>query len=433
MWLLPALSTIAKLALRVFYHFRVDGPPVPPAGPVLLVANHPNSLLDPAAVAAAAGRPVRFMAKAPLFSDPSVGWLIRASGAIPVYRKSDDPALMGRNEDSFQAVFQALREGAAVGIFPEGMSHSEPSLAPLKTGAARIALGAADGVAFPIVPVGLSLREKWRFRSEALALTGGSVRWDDLAPLGPDDATAVRELTRRIEEALRGVTVNLRSWEDAPLVEIAGEVYLAEEGAPVVGKGRIAALREVAVGLERVRLSDGGNAADLVRELRRHARLLQALDIRPHQLSQPGRSQALRWTMRTALLFVLTTPVAIAAAAIFFVPFEIVRVIGSAERLGPDLRATYKILGGAVVYLVWIALLSAVAWWWLGGLAALLVAVGLPLLGLAALVIADWRRAAGGAVRRFLLRRQRTELIAELRGRQAALARRLADMRETLR
>lgn len=135
-WLLPLFSPIARLAAAVFYRARYAGDRVPATGPALLVANHPNSLLDPTLVVAAAQRPVRFLAKAPLFSDRKIGWLVKAAGAIPVYRRADDPAQMNRNEDAFRAVWEALGSGSAVGIFPEGTSHSEPSMAPLRTGAA---------------------------------------------------------------------------------------------------------------------------------------------------------------------------------------------------------------------------------------------------------------------------------------------------------
>lgn len=93
MWLLPVFSGICDTAVRFFYRFEVKGPAPPRTGPLLLLANHPNSLVDPALVTAAARRPVRFLAKAPLFTHPLVGWLVRGSGAIPVYRRSDDPAL----------------------------------------------------------------------------------------------------------------------------------------------------------------------------------------------------------------------------------------------------------------------------------------------------------------------------------------------------
>src|SRR5688500_15826801 len=117
MWLLPALSRIGTLALRTFYRFEVRGFEVPQSGSVLLVANHPNSIIDPGAVAAAARRPVRFLAKAPLFEYRFAGSLIRATGAIPVYRPKDDPGQTDKNEEMFRAVRSALADGSVVGIF----------------------------------------------------------------------------------------------------------------------------------------------------------------------------------------------------------------------------------------------------------------------------------------------------------------------------
>src|SRR5688500_1078496 len=214
MWLLPALAGVSAFATKVYYRFAVAGADVPRTGPVLLVANHPNSLLDPAMVAAAARRPVRFLAKSSLFSHPAVGWLVRGAGAIPVYRQQDDPGQMRRNLEMFRAVHTALASGAAVGIFPEGISHNLPAIAPLKTGAARIALGAATliGAPFPIVPMGLVVRDKGTFRSAALAIIGAPVAWDDIAPLGIDGPEAVRALTARIDAAIR--EIGRASWRE---------------------------------------------------------------------------------------------------------------------------------------------------------------------------------------------------------------------------
>ncbi|MGI9189188.1 MAG: hypothetical protein ACR2F9_03500 [Longimicrobiaceae bacterium] len=73
MWLLPLFSRVSLAAARTFYRLEVAGGAVPPEGPVLLVANHPNSLFDPALVAAVARRPVRFLAQAPLVADRQLG------------------------------------------------------------------------------------------------------------------------------------------------------------------------------------------------------------------------------------------------------------------------------------------------------------------------------------------------------------------------
>ena len=77
-----------RLAVHAFYKVeRLGG--VLPDGALLLVANHPNTLMDPAVIQTTAGRRVRFLAKSTLFARHPLSPLIRRSGAIPVYRKID--------------------------------------------------------------------------------------------------------------------------------------------------------------------------------------------------------------------------------------------------------------------------------------------------------------------------------------------------------
>ncbi len=293
MYLLPAFSWISRTAARIFYRLEIEGS-APPEGPLLLVANHPNALLDPALVVAAARRPVRFLSKAPLLRDRRVGWLVRAVGSIPVVRKMDDPdATAESNQASFAAAHQALAEGAAIALFPEGTSHSDPQLKPLKTGAARIALGAAARApALRIVPVGLVFRGpagKSTFRAEALVLLGDPVEWSDLAGVGTEPE-AVRELTRRIDAGLRRVTINAEHWEDLPLLETGEAVWRAHQGsadarplqdggepaterpAGSLSRGRTARDTEPARWKERHRVRRLGTAARLLERLRQAER-----------------------------------------------------------------------------------------------------------------------------------------------------------------
>jgi 1-acyl-sn-glycerol-3-phosphate acyltransferase len=93
---------------------------------------------------------------------------------------------MSRNEGTLEAAKGALVKGRAITIFPEGKSHSEPALAELKTGAARIALGAAkEGAAVRIVPVGLTYEDKHLFRSEVLIEVGTPIEVKDFLPATP--------------------------------------------------------------------------------------------------------------------------------------------------------------------------------------------------------------------------------------------------------
>ncbi len=436
MWLLPIFPYFSKLATTTFYRLAFSGGRVPKEGPVLLVANHPNSLMDPALVAAVAGRPVRFLAKAPLFKDPLVGWLVRGSGAIPVYRRADDEGEVAKNEDTFRAAYAVLAAGAAVSIFPEGLSHSQPSLAPLKTGAARIALGAAAllGRPIPIVPVGLTFRRKETFRSEALAVVGEPVDWAGLEGRGVEDYEAVRELTARIDAALHAVTVNLDRWEDAPLVEMAEAVYSAELPTDPSPAARVARTRATTAAMARLRRDDPREFEELAKDVHQHVRVLRVLRMTPREVkASASAAEAAKWTFRQLTVLRTLLPVAAIGMVLFYVPYRLTGVVVDRAKPPQDIRATYKALIGIALHAVWTVLLAGLAWWrwgWKSGAAALIV---LPVVAFLTVIVADmWRRARGEA-RRFFVRARRGEALLELRERQRALAQKLAETWERVR
>lgn len=439
MWLLPLFPVVASFSSRIFYRLHVSGTQVPQNGPVLLVANHPNSLLDPFLVTVAGRRPVRFLAKAPLFSDPLIGWGVRAVGAIPVYRRMDDPAQTGRNEETFRAVHAALGHGSAVGIFPEGISHDRPSLVPLKTGAARIALGAAPlaGLVFPIVPVGLVFEAKAEFRSAAYIVVGQPVPWDDLAHKGVTSATAVRELTRRIDDALHDVTVNLERREDSELIAAATAIYAAEadeaSDPQAEGTRRIAAARSLA----RLSMDGDPDAAEAAHQVNRHATTLALLGLTPADLHGPSAlGSAVKWTMRRlAPAQLLSAAVAAIGTVVFWLPYVLTRIVAERDA-EPDVLATRKLLYGGTIFKIWILLLSitiGVAFGWLPGVIALVL---LPILALRTLSYGEHWAESASVARRFFTRRSRANALSELRVRQREIGQllsRLYDRAEAAR
>jgi 1-acyl-sn-glycerol-3-phosphate acyltransferase len=435
-WLLPLFPIVARAAAFVYYRIRYAGVPVPRSGPVLLVANHPNSLLDPMLVVAAARRPVRFLAKAPLFHDPKTAWLVKSAGAIPVYRRADDPAQVEKNVDAFDAVHAALGHGAAVGIFPEGLSHSEPALAPLKTGAARMALGATrlTGGAFPIVPVGLLFRRKDEFRSGAYVVTGAPVVWDDLAGRGIADTEAVRRLTDRITAGLGAVTLNLEQWADQQLVESAVRIWEAEHAARPTAGERVARLERTTRLLRVVRATGDAEGLALARDVDAFHRRLGRLHLRPADIgAEVGARRAAGWaTGRLYLLAPLALAVAVIGWALFLVPYHVTGRIVDRVRLKPDERSTWKMLVGMGVYGVWVVTTTGVV----GGLGAvggvlpavglgLAVLLGMPAIGMLGLVVRERWRGAWDDVRRFLLLRSRHDMVTRLRQERHALGARI--------
>ena len=423
MWLVPAASVLAKAAGRVYYRLTVAGASLPRRGPVLLVANHPNSLLDPILVVAAAGRPVRFLAKAPLFSDPKLGWMMRGAGAIPVFRQMDDPSKMSGNLDSLRAAQQELAHGWAVGIFPEGKSHDEPELASMKTGAARIALGAiaAGATPFPIIPIGLVPRRKEVFRSETMVLRGAPIPWDDLAARGTGDRGAVRELTARIDEGLRDVTVNLEQWDDRALVECAEQIWVAERDGADDPPSRLHRIRIAGDALRRLR--ETGDVS-IVERVRTHARRLGRIGLRPIDLKTDARlALAVPWALRR--IYLAGPPllaVAIAGFILFWIPRQLTGITTRATHPLRDQVSTWQLLLGIPIYATWISAWSAVVgiltspWW--GGATAL----AMPVFGVISLWIREQWSGTIGDVRRFATLRSRGRLIEALRDEQERLA-----------
>ena len=122
----------AGMALLMRLFFVLEAPVDPHGalaaeGSVIFVGNHPNGLVDPALVFMLAKRRVTFLAKAPLFSMPVLGWILKGLDSLPVLRKQDG-ADTAKNDGVLAATVAALVDGRAVSLFPEGKSHSEPQL-----------------------------------------------------------------------------------------------------------------------------------------------------------------------------------------------------------------------------------------------------------------------------------------------------------------
>ena len=243
------MTWLARAVAHIFYRVDAVGAP-PPDGPLLLLPNHPNALLDPALVIATAGRPVRFLAKSTLFSGPFAP-LMRAAGAIPVYRRQDAGDVK-RNAESFAAVDAALARGEAICMFPEGISHSSGMLEPLRTGAARMALSAAAaGVDVRLVAVGINLESKTAFRSRVTIAYG-----DPMVVAGAgtpvDSKQAVTALTADIAGRMRSLLVEAEPTQDAALVERLRRLFESERPAggreESLDRGRL-----IAAGIQRLR------------------------------------------------------------------------------------------------------------------------------------------------------------------------------------
>ena len=207
---------------------------VPPAGPVLLAINHPNNLIDSLVVGAVLRRKVHYLATAALFRHPLLARFLRASGVIPVHRRtdqSDDAASPDAPTATFAAVHEAFEHGRLVAIYPEGTTHAEARVQRIRPGAARMALAfeAARPGALALVPVGLSFEARKSFRGRVLVSFGEPVPVSAyVRAYGADPRPAVDALTDALQTAMEAQVVNVHRIDDTRLVAAVEDLYRAD-------------------------------------------------------------------------------------------------------------------------------------------------------------------------------------------------------------
>jgi len=214
---------------QFFSSVKVKGAERIEAGPLLVVPNHANFLIDSLLISSTYSRDFYFLAKSTLFSNPLIAWFLRLCHLVPVYRRMDNQDV-SKNEDTFRFAIDSLAQAKGLVIFPEGISLGERQLQPLKTGAARIALQAEESNAWKlglkIQPVGLTYTDIDQFRSSVTIYFGEPIiiasYHDDYLR---DAIETVRKLTDELEDTLKLLTVEVSDVDHQALIEKIGKLY----------------------------------------------------------------------------------------------------------------------------------------------------------------------------------------------------------------
>ncbi|HTL83184.1 MAG TPA: lysophospholipid acyltransferase family protein [Bacteroidia bacterium] len=226
------LKFFFRITIRIFFRKTYQHHPefIPSSGPLLICANHPGAFLDPIVIASLIDRKVYFLAKGSVFKGKFANWFFPKLHMIPVYRAQDDPGQMHKNQETFSKCYEHLGNGGTILIFPEGVSLSERKLRPLKTGAARIALGAEEKYDFKlnvkVACVGLNYEDPHTFRRDVYIGFSEPISALDYAEkFRKDNFAAAGEMTEEIRKRLEEQMIITEDAEADELVKKIERLY----------------------------------------------------------------------------------------------------------------------------------------------------------------------------------------------------------------
>jgi glycerol-3-phosphate O-acyltransferase/dihydroxyacetone phosphate acyltransferase len=342
------------LAFLTWREVAIDDLGATAEGPVLLVANHFGGFADALVLMSVLPRRPRILADDSIWKVRVVGWLMDWVGAIPVHRGHRGTT---DNTDMFAAAHRALADGELVLIFPEGITREEPSIGEVRSGAARIAIGArGHGVSgLRIVPVGLHYEDKAAFRSVVYVREGRPIELDrDLEDerITDLDRAEVERLTEVIAGRLRDTAPDYDDWREARALQMAAEAFLRsmdpDEGVPVGLRDRLGAW-----------LARRDDVDDLVAVADRYRLALSRLGATDAWASR-GQALLSRRRIITVVTWLLMLPYAVLGVVAWSVPSVATWAV-SRLRMAPAMMATVLPIAALVLFG-----LTSCGWLWWG-------------------------------------------------------------------
>ncbi|HEU4511123.1 MAG TPA: 1-acyl-sn-glycerol-3-phosphate acyltransferase [Pyrinomonadaceae bacterium] len=422
------IVALLRLALRIYFRrIEVTGiEHVPRDTPVIFVLNHPNALVDPVFLLCLAPRRVSFLAKAPLFRMPIIGYLVKELDSLPVYRRQDEGEDVTKNQETFVAARKLLARGGTIGICPEGVSHDEPGLRPIKTGAARISLAAVstgEVSNLKIVPAGLYYTSKTSFRSDALLYFGNPIDVEPvtLDPDGTPPREAVRELSNHIETALREVILDARHEEELKTMARAERIFSSAsyDNSSDSLKDELRLQQRFIKAYSVLQDLQPERLRKLEMRMMRFEEELNQAGVDPEELSPPGSTlRVFRSIIKRSILFLLMLGPAIVGTIAHYPAYRLGGFLAKRiSRDSDDITSTVKIISAMLLFpLTWL-LVAILIYVYIHWSAALLALVVIPFCGYVAIVFFEEldESMAGVRVLTFFLVRRRffVRLLAE--------------------
>jgi glycerol-3-phosphate O-acyltransferase / dihydroxyacetone phosphate acyltransferase len=367
---------------------------VPRKGPVLLCINHPNNLIDSLLVGAVVDRKVHYLATAALFRNPVMGRFLRSCGAIPVYRRQDDPDKMDKNAGAFEACVTTLAAGGLVGIYPEGTTHAESRVQRIKTGAARIALDYESrrrqggfGEPLAAIPVGLTFDARKSFGGRVRVAFGEPLPLRPFLDLhGQDQVKAVDELTTAIQWGMESQVLNVDRLDRAALVHEIEGLYrdqlvreLQEERGLSAGKiDTVRLSRSIADAAAWFEVHAPERLVELSEHIHRYRATLAAYAIKDQAVRERLAHRPVRVRLQRSWKAAMGLPVFAYGLITSGLPYLLPRWIARRTATKETNYATTRLLASTIAFPLFWGVETWLVWRWVGWMWALAFFLSLP-------------------------------------------------------
>ncbi|MGB0915567.1 MAG: 1-acyl-sn-glycerol-3-phosphate acyltransferase [Crocinitomicaceae bacterium] len=363
-------------------------------GPKIIIANHPNTLLDAWIIGQVSKEKIYFMTKGTFFNTGLKKWFLKGLGLIPINRATESVTKGVSNESSFETCYRVLEEGKVLVVFPEGNSFIERQLRDLKSGTARIALEVEKrGLAskpIKIIPMGLIYSEANKFRSSVLANVGEAIDPSPFLELYKENSIkGAKGLTEEFRKSLEGLLVNSTSTDHEGLVEdivqILSSQYVKSEkkGVELVAEQ----IKETHGRINDVLSSTPEKMTEISQLVNQIKNQLEHLGIKSDFLDRSYRPRMFgRQLVQSTLLLIVGFPLFIYGAIHSILPYKFTDIVMPKLVKEPEYYAPVAILLGLVLYpLTYTGILLLVSHYYeLNGWIMLFYWLSMPLTGLIA-------------------------------------------------
>lgn len=342
--------------------------------PMIIIANHPNTLMDAWVIGMVCKQPIYYMAKATLFDSKFKLKLLRSLNMIPINRKGEGITDGVDNNDSLSECYKVLAEGKTLVIFPEGTSYKEKILRELKTGTARIALeterlnnGSLD---LKVVAVGINYSQPEKFRSNILIdIDQPRGVMDHFELYLENKKKAAHNLTNQFRERLEKVLVTTETKEEEELLDdiykVLNTKYIASQDKGV--QRQVNELKDIKNKIDELKLVQPWRIDEIKQNIKSIDWKLEKMRIRADFLDRKFRSRLFLRQFITSLIFILVA-LPLAIFGIIHNIFQYLFTDWLVPKLSKDIEyyAPLAILVGIVLYPTIYTLFLLLAFYFLG-------------------------------------------------------------------